>query len=67
MEYLTYSKYLYIFENRLFTNILQHTAGNVTQAARILDIHPVTLRNKMRKHGLEPRGRGRPPIGCKRG
>ncbi len=32
--------------------VLQHAGGNVTQAARTLDIDRVTLYNKIRKYGL---------------
>ena len=33
--------------------MLKNTAGNVTQAARILDIDRVTLYNKIHKLGLK--------------
>jgi two-component system, NtrC family, response regulator AtoC len=39
-------------ERRHVADVLHHTAGNVTQAARILDIDRVTLYNKIRKYGL---------------
>jgi DNA-binding NtrC family response regulator len=39
-------------ERRHITLVLQHAGGNVTQAARTLDIDRVTLYNKIRKYGL---------------
>jgi transcriptional regulator with PAS, ATPase and Fis domain len=39
-------------ERRHITAVLQHAGGNVTQAARTLDIDRVTLYNKIRKYGL---------------
>jgi DNA-binding NtrC family response regulator len=39
-------------ERRHITAVLERTCGNVTQAARILDIDRVTLYNKIRKYGL---------------
>ena len=39
-------------ERRHITTVLQHSGGNVTQAARTLAIDRVTLYNKIRKYGL---------------
>ncbi|MCX6553201.1 MAG: sigma-54 dependent transcriptional regulator [Acidobacteria bacterium] len=39
-------------ERRHITAVLQHAGGNVTQAARTLDIDRVTLYNKIKKYGL---------------
>ncbi|MDO8835427.1 MAG: sigma-54 dependent transcriptional regulator [Vicinamibacterales bacterium] len=39
-------------ERRHVAAVLHHVGGNVTQAARILDIDRVTLYNKIRKYGL---------------
>jgi DNA-binding NtrC family response regulator len=39
-------------ERRHVAFVLEHTGGNVTQAARILDIDRVTLYNKIRKYHL---------------
>jgi two-component system, NtrC family, response regulator AtoC len=39
-------------ERRHITAVLQHTGGNVTQAARTLAIDRVTLYNKIKKYGL---------------
>jgi DNA-binding NtrC family response regulator len=39
-------------ERRHIASVLEQTCGNVTQAARILDIDRVTLYNKIRKYGL---------------
>jgi transcriptional regulator with GAF, ATPase, and Fis domain len=40
-------------ERRHVAGVLHHVGGNVTQAARILDIDRVTLYNKIRKYGLK--------------
>ena len=40
-------------ERRHIAAVLKHTGGNVTQAARILDIDRVTLYNKIHKLGLK--------------
>jgi two-component system, NtrC family, response regulator AtoC len=39
-------------EKQYITSVLQQTDGNVTHAARILDIDRVTLYSKIRKYGL---------------
>ena len=39
-------------ERRHITGVLQAAGGNVTQAARTLDIDRVTLYNKIKKYGL---------------
>lgn len=39
-------------ERRHVAAVLHHVGGNVTQAAKILDIDRVTLYNKIRKYGL---------------
>ncbi len=39
-------------EKRHIASVLHHTGGNVSQAARILDIDRVTLYNKIRKYHL---------------
>jgi DNA-binding NtrC family response regulator len=45
-------------ERRHIAAILEHCGGNVSQAARILDIDRVTLYNKIKKYGLrEPAGK----------
>ncbi|HEX6974163.1 MAG TPA: sigma-54 dependent transcriptional regulator [Vicinamibacterales bacterium] len=45
-------------EHRHIAAILEHCGGNVSQAARILDIDRVTLYNKIKKYGLrEPAGK----------
>jgi len=44
-------------ERQHITRILEQTGGNVSQAARILDIDRVTLYNKIKKYKLrEPAG-----------
>jgi DNA-binding NtrC family response regulator len=51
-------------EKRHVAAVLSHTAGNVSQAARILGIDRVTLYNKMRKYAIRRTGEpqdGPPP------
>jgi DNA-binding NtrC family response regulator len=43
-------------ERRHIASVLQHSGGNVSQAARILDIDRVTLYNKIRKYHLRDAG-----------
>ncbi len=49
-------------EKRHIDSILRQTAGNVTQAARILDIDRATLYAKIRKYGLNRYGEKEPAI-----
>jgi len=43
-------------ERRHIAGVLAHSAGNVSQAARLLGIDRVTLYSKMKKYGLKRRG-----------
>ncbi len=47
-----YADWLALAERRLFAQVLRHTAGNLSQAARILGIHRATLRNRVAALGL---------------
>jgi DNA-binding NtrC family response regulator len=49
---------LHDLERRHIAEVLAHTGGNVSQAARLLGIDRVTLYNKMRRYGIK-RGEGR--------
>jgi DNA-binding NtrC family response regulator len=40
------------FERRYITRCLEHTQGNVTRAAEILDMHRQSLQHKLRQLGL---------------
>lgn len=40
-------------ERKLISRVLQHTSGNQAQAARILGITRVSLRKKLRTHGID--------------
>ena len=40
-------------ERPLFELVLQHTQGNLSQAARILGLTRNTLRNRLTTHGIE--------------
>ena len=40
------------FERRYITRCLEHTHGNVTRAAEILDMHRQSLQHKLRQLGL---------------
>jgi transcriptional regulator of acetoin/glycerol metabolism len=43
-------------ERRHIAEVLTHTGGNVSQAARVLGIDRVTLYNKMRKYQIRKDG-----------
>jgi two-component system nitrogen regulation response regulator GlnG len=47
-----YADWLAIAERRLFRQVLQHTGGNLSQAARLLGIHRATLRARVAALGL---------------
>ena len=47
-----YSKVVSNTERELLTSVLKHTAGNQVQASAILGISRVTLRSKLRQHGI---------------
>jgi len=49
---------LHELERRHIAEVLAHTGGNVSQAARLLEIDRVTLYNKMRRYGIR-KGQGR--------
>jgi DNA-binding NtrC family response regulator len=46
---------LHELERRHIAEVLAHTGGNVSQAARLLAIDRVTLYNKMRRYGIQKR------------
>ncbi|MEQ9410002.1 MAG: sigma-54 dependent transcriptional regulator [Fuerstiella sp.] len=48
-----YSKVITGAERELLTSVLKHTGGNQVQASAILGISRVTLRSKIRQHGLK--------------
>ena len=48
-------------EKRHISDVLSHTAGNVSQAARLLGIDRVTLYNKIRKYQLRRDGEDADP------
>jgi len=50
-------------EKRHIAAVLAHSAGNVSQAARLLAIDRVTLYNKMKRYGLSRRGEDAGPSG----
>jgi DNA-binding NtrC family response regulator len=43
------------FERRYISRCLEHTKGNVTRAAEILDMHRQSLQHKLRQLGLSRR------------
>jgi two-component system nitrogen regulation response regulator GlnG len=47
-----YSEAVVLLERDLLTHVLNHTGGNQAQTARILGISRLTLRSKIRSHGL---------------
>lgn len=51
-----YSEWQGVAEGHLFTQVLRHTGGNLSQAARILGINRITLRSRLRNLGLASKG-----------
>ena len=47
-----YEECMQSLEKRLFTAVLKHTQGNLSQASRLLGIHRRTLRGKLHGFGL---------------
>ncbi len=47
-----YADWLAQAERQLFTLVLEHTGGNMSQAARILGLHRTTLRSKLNALGI---------------
>jgi two-component system nitrogen regulation response regulator GlnG len=50
-----YREWLALTDRHLLIHVLQHTRGNLSQAARVLGITRPTLRNRMRELGLRPK------------
>jgi Fis family transcriptional regulator len=48
-----YAIFLPEFEKPIFEVVMQHTRGNITKASQILGLNRATLRNRLRKYGLE--------------
>ncbi len=40
-------------EKPFFEVVMKHTKGNITHAAQILGLNRVTLRNRLKKYGLD--------------
>jgi two-component system nitrogen regulation response regulator GlnG len=51
-----YERFLQLVEPPLLEAVLKHCAGNRAAAAELLGLHRATLRQKMRRHKLEPEG-----------
>jgi two-component system nitrogen regulation response regulator GlnG len=47
-----YSEAVVLLERDLLTHVLNHTGGNQAQTARLLGISRLSLRSKIRSHGL---------------
>ncbi len=47
-----YAEWQALTGSYLFTQVLRHTGGNLSQAAKILGVHPMTLRTKVRALGI---------------
>ena len=47
-----YAEWQGVAERHLYVKVLQHTRGNLSQAARILGISRITLRTKIRAMGV---------------
>jgi Fis family transcriptional regulator, factor for inversion stimulation protein len=48
-----YSLFLEEVEKPFFDVVMQFTQGNITHAAQILGLNRVTLRNRLKKYGLD--------------
>jgi len=48
-----YELFLAQFEKPLFEVVMQNTRGNITHAAKILGLNRGTLRNRLKKYGLD--------------
>lgn len=48
-----YKLFLAEFERPLFEVVMQQTRGNITKASLMLGLNRATLRNRLRKYGLE--------------
>lgn len=48
-----YSLFLEEVEKPFFDVVMQYTKGNITHAAQILGLNRVTLRNRLKKYGLD--------------
>jgi two-component system nitrogen regulation response regulator GlnG len=51
-----YEEYAALTEGHLFRQVLAHTGGNLTQAARVLGINRGTLRTKVAALGIKHDG-----------
>ncbi|MCG8379576.1 MAG: DNA-binding transcriptional regulator Fis [Proteobacteria bacterium] len=48
-----YSLFLEEVEKPFFEVIMQYTQGNITRASQMLGLNRVTLRNRLKKYGIE--------------
>ena len=48
-----YELFMQQVEKPFFDVVMQHTRGNLTQAAKMLGMNRVTLRNRLKKYGLD--------------
>lgn len=53
-----HAEWLGLTERHLFERVLQHTDGNISQAARILGIHRATLRTRLTALDIQPERHG---------
>ena len=54
-----YAEYQALTERHLFSQVIEHARGNVSQAARLLGIARATLRTKLQSLGIAASGEGR--------
>lgn len=48
-----YDLFLEEVEKPFFDVVMKHTRGNITHAAQMLGLNRVTLRNRLKKYGLD--------------
>ncbi|MES2793918.1 MAG: sigma-54 dependent transcriptional regulator [Planctomycetota bacterium] len=54
-----YAEYQTLTERHLFSQVIEHARGNLSQAARLLGIARATLRTKLHSLGIAPSGEAR--------
>jgi len=48
-----YALFMSEVEKPFFKTVMEHTRGNISQASALLGLNRVTLRNRLKKYGLD--------------
>ena len=51
-----YSLFMQEVEKPFFKVVMRHTRGNLTHAAQMLGLNRITLRNRLKKYGIDRKG-----------